>query len=296
MRAPPGRPRPARLPPRRPHLTRPPQDSRYQENPTPVPKPRGRGAECPHAPGPSQLRRRPRRPRRHRPAHRGSLAVTSSTEVSIRDSGPATWSCRSRTTPIWRWWRSSTTPPPTRLRFGQAGAGPLRPRRWLARLGRVGQRHRDRREALGREAAAGNRHRPDGTELLWKQIGVNGLISDPQLPFFIEWLEPRRAAPVGRWKPRLVARVPRDRRRPAAGQRVAGRDRRGAAGGRQGRVGSAERDAGHHRRPVPDPERAGPGLTPPRPSRDHALLTEHAKSADQGGRSRSVGSARGTRD
>ena len=31
---------------------------------------------------------------------------------------------------------------------------------------------------LGREAVAGNRHRPDGTELLWKQIGVNGLISD----------------------------------------------------------------------------------------------------------------------
>ena len=41
---------------------------------------------------------------------------------------------------------------------------------------------------LGREAAAGNRHRPDGTELLWKQIGVNGLISDPQLPFFVQWL------------------------------------------------------------------------------------------------------------
>ena len=40
---------------------------------------------------------------------------------------------------------------------------------------------------LGREAAAGNRHRPDGTELLWKQLGVRGLQADPQLPFFIEW-------------------------------------------------------------------------------------------------------------
>lgn len=40
---------------------------------------------------------------------------------------------------------------------------------------------------LGRAAVAGNRHRPDGTELLWKQIGVNGLIADPQLPFFIHW-------------------------------------------------------------------------------------------------------------
>jgi glyoxalase-like protein len=43
---------------------------------------------------------------------------------------------------------------------------------------------------LGREAAHGNRHRPDGSELLWKQIGINGLIADPQLPFFIEWESP----------------------------------------------------------------------------------------------------------
>ena len=43
---------------------------------------------------------------------------------------------------------------------------------------------------LGREAASGNRKRPDGTELLWKQIGVNGLLADPQLPFFIEWESP----------------------------------------------------------------------------------------------------------
>jgi hypothetical protein len=42
-------------------------------------------------------------------------------------------------------------------------------------------------QRLGREAATGNRHRPDGTELRWKQIGVNGLIADPQLPFFIQW-------------------------------------------------------------------------------------------------------------
>jgi hypothetical protein len=33
----------------------------------------------------------------------------------------------------------------------------------------------------------GNRHRPDGTELLWKQLGVKGLQSDPQLPFFVQW-------------------------------------------------------------------------------------------------------------
>lgn len=50
-------------------------------------------------------------------------------------------------------------------------------------------------ERLGREAAAGNRYRPDGTELTWKQIGVNGLISDPQLPFFIKWESPAELHP-----------------------------------------------------------------------------------------------------
>lgn len=42
-------------------------------------------------------------------------------------------------------------------------------------------------ERLGREAVAGNRHRPDGVELRWRQLGVKGLISDPQLPFFVQW-------------------------------------------------------------------------------------------------------------
>ena len=40
---------------------------------------------------------------------------------------------------------------------------------------------------LGREAVNGNRHRPDGVELKWKQLGVKGLQADPQLPFFVEW-------------------------------------------------------------------------------------------------------------
>lgn len=50
-------------------------------------------------------------------------------------------------------------------------------------------------QRLGREAVKGNRHRPDGSELLWKQIGVNGLIADPQLPFFIQWESPREMHP-----------------------------------------------------------------------------------------------------
>ena len=40
---------------------------------------------------------------------------------------------------------------------------------------------------LGREAVPGNRFRPDGHELRWRQIGVKGLQSDPQLPFFLQW-------------------------------------------------------------------------------------------------------------
>ena len=40
---------------------------------------------------------------------------------------------------------------------------------------------------LGREAVPGNRHRPDGVELRWRQLGVTGLMSDPQLPFYVQW-------------------------------------------------------------------------------------------------------------
>ncbi|HSE69835.1 MAG TPA: VOC family protein [Nocardioidaceae bacterium] len=48
---------------------------------------------------------------------------------------------------------------------------------------------------LGRESVQGNRHRPDGVELRWRQIGVKGLQSDPQLPFFVEWESPSAQHP-----------------------------------------------------------------------------------------------------
>ena len=48
---------------------------------------------------------------------------------------------------------------------------------------------------LGRESVKGNRHLPNGEELLWRQIGVHGLLSDPQLPFFIEWESPAEMHP-----------------------------------------------------------------------------------------------------
>ena len=38
---------------------------------------------------------------------------------------------------------------------------------------------------LGRESVVGNRHRPDGVELRWRQLGVRGLQADPRL-FFVE--------------------------------------------------------------------------------------------------------------
>lgn len=42
-------------------------------------------------------------------------------------------------------------------------------------------------ERLGRPSVEGNRHTPEGVNLTWRQIGVRGLMSDPQLPFFVRW-------------------------------------------------------------------------------------------------------------
>jgi hypothetical protein len=42
-------------------------------------------------------------------------------------------------------------------------------------------------QRLGREAVEGHRVRPDGFDLTWKQIGVNDLLDDASLPFFIQW-------------------------------------------------------------------------------------------------------------
>lgn len=47
----------------------------------------------------------------------------------------------------------------------------------------------DHEQRLEREAVVGNRHRPDGVELTWRQLGIKGLQADAQLPFFIQWGE-----------------------------------------------------------------------------------------------------------
>ena len=40
---------------------------------------------------------------------------------------------------------------------------------------------------LDRAAVPGSRQFPDGRRLEWHQIGVKGLITDPQLPYFLKW-------------------------------------------------------------------------------------------------------------
>jgi hypothetical protein len=40
---------------------------------------------------------------------------------------------------------------------------------------------------LQRPAAKGHRRRPDGFDLTWRQIGINDVSEDPQLPFFVAW-------------------------------------------------------------------------------------------------------------
>ena len=57
-------------------------------------------------------------------------------------------------------------------------------------------------ERLGRSAAPGNRKFPDGQELTWQQIGIKGLIADPQVPYLLRWdegtedLHPSKARPA----------------------------------------------------------------------------------------------------
>lgn len=64
----------------------------------------------------------------------------------------------------------------------EAGGGWLG---WVVRVEDISE-HEAR---LGRSSVEGNRHRPDGVELRWRQLGVRGLQSDPQLPFFVQWEE-----------------------------------------------------------------------------------------------------------
>ncbi len=48
---------------------------------------------------------------------------------------------------------------------------------------------------LDRDSVPGSRHFPDGRLLEWHQIGIKGLIADPQLPYFIHWESPEDVQP-----------------------------------------------------------------------------------------------------
>lgn len=54
---------------------------------------------------------------------------------------------------------------------------------WAIRVPDIGTFER----RLGRPAANGHRRRPDGFDLRWRQIGINDVTEDPQLPFFVQW-------------------------------------------------------------------------------------------------------------
>lgn len=51
-------------------------------------------------------------------------------------------------------------------------------------------------ERLERGAVDGSRLFPDGRRLEWMQIGIKGLIADPQLPYFLQWKSPEEVRPA----------------------------------------------------------------------------------------------------
>ena len=114
-------------------------------------------------------------------------------------------------------------------------------------------------QRLSRSAVPGNRHRPDGVDLRWKQIGVLDLIDDPQLPFFVEWLSGPEDHPSNGAKNEIaIERVE------IAGDRahhlhVAGRAPREPARGHRGRVG--RRRTSRASSPSTSPRRAAPSAS-----------------------------------
>lgn len=50
-------------------------------------------------------------------------------------------------------------------------------------------------QRLERAAVPGSRQFPDGRRLEWEQIGIKGLMTDPQLPYFLKWGPDRDVLP-----------------------------------------------------------------------------------------------------
>lgn len=57
---------------------------------------------------------------------------------------------------------------------------------------------------LGRTAVDGHRTKPDGTDLSWKQIGVQGTLDDRQMPFFVQWIKNHHPSTDGKASSKIV--------------------------------------------------------------------------------------------
>jgi len=60
-------------------------------------------------------------------------------------------------------------------------------------------------ERLDRRAVPGGRTFPDGRTLEWEQIGIKGLIADPQVPYILRWLEGTEALHPSQAEPAQAA-------------------------------------------------------------------------------------------
>ena len=58
---------------------------------------------------------------------------------------------------------------------------------------------------FGRKAIEGNRKKPNGTELKWKQIGVNQITEATEMPFFIQWLVSNHPSSDGNANSELIS-------------------------------------------------------------------------------------------
>ena len=117
-------------------------------------------------------------------------------------------------------------------------------------------------ERLEREPVQGNRHRPDGVELRWRQLGVKGLQSDPQLPFFVQWESAREQHP-SHGRDAAASRWPGSRSpaTPTGSSHWLGAPVTQPARRSRRRVGRAERHARHRRGDVRHARRRRPHLT-----------------------------------
>ena len=59
-------------------------------------------------------------------------------------------------------------------------------------------------EKFGRNATDGHRTLPDGSELQWKQIGVQEIATSRNLPFYIQWLTSNHPSQQGTAKSKIV--------------------------------------------------------------------------------------------